>query len=120
MNTPEDKLDAAREKHANAAVALCASNMRARLGYRAAVAYLEDVLARMEQLGVKKSDLAVRLNLKRQAVSRLFEPGRNLTMFTAAMIAEALDARLEVTLSPKGAHLPMANGTRSRDGGRRG
>lgn len=86
------------------------NNMRARLGYRAVVAYLEDVLARMEQLGVKKSDLAVRLNLKRPAVSRLFEPGRNLTMFTAAMIAEALDARLEVKLSPKDAHLqPVAH-----------
>ncbi|XXF77917.1 helix-turn-helix transcriptional regulator [Myxococcaceae bacterium GXIMD 01537] len=63
-------------------------------GYSAAFRLVEGFLELLEQRGMNRADLARRLGVKRSAVTKWFSPNRNLTVFTAAMIAEALGAEL--------------------------
>ncbi|WP_426734398.1 helix-turn-helix domain-containing protein [Myxococcus faecalis] len=63
-------------------------------GYSAAFRLVDGFLELLERRGMTRADLARRLDVKRSAVSRWFSPNRNLTVFTAAMIAEALGAEL--------------------------
>ncbi|NRD50813.1 XRE family transcriptional regulator [Corallococcus sp. AB018] len=67
-------------------------------GYAAAFRLLDSFLGLLEQRGMKRTDLAKKLGVERSAVTRWLSPNRNLTVFTAAMIAEALGAELQFVL----------------------
>ena len=68
-------------------------------GYEAAFGLIEDFLAVMETKNITKAELARRTGVKPPSVSKWFSPGRNLTVFTAAMIAEALGTHLRFKLT---------------------
>jgi transcriptional regulator with XRE-family HTH domain len=70
-------------------------------GYFAAFMLIERLLERMEAMGISKADLARRRKVKRSTVTRWFAPGRNLTVFTAAMIADSLGADLKIDVVPR-------------------
>lgn len=67
----------------------------ATVGYKAAFTLVERILELMERRKVSRAELARRVGVKRAAASKWFSPGRNLTVFTAAMIAEALGAEIQ-------------------------
>lgn len=70
-------------------------------GYKAAIVLVESLLALMEERGVNRADLARRANVSRSTVTKWLTPGRNLTVFTAVMIADELGADIEVTTKPR-------------------
>jgi transcriptional regulator with XRE-family HTH domain len=55
----------------------------------------EQIVTRMETLGISQRELARRLGKAQSFVSRLLNHGTNATMVTLASIAVALDANLE-------------------------
>jgi NTP pyrophosphatase (non-canonical NTP hydrolase)/transcriptional regulator with XRE-family HTH domain len=63
-------------------------------GYEAAFGLVEGLLALMDTKKVTQAELATRTKKTASAVSKWFSPGRNLTVFTAAMIAKALGGKL--------------------------
>jgi transcriptional regulator with XRE-family HTH domain len=71
------------------------SRPAATVGYKAAFTLVERILELMERRKVSRAELARRVGVKRAAASKWFSPGRNLTVFTAAMIAEALGAEIQ-------------------------
>jgi transcriptional regulator with XRE-family HTH domain len=61
----------------------------------------EDLLERMEYLGIKQSDLAHRLECSRSYISRAFSKPKNFTLETVAKLAYALDLDVKVQFQPK-------------------
>jgi transcriptional regulator with XRE-family HTH domain len=76
-------------------------------GYRAVFRLIESFLDFMEKKDVSKAELARRTGVKRSSVTKWFSPGRNLTIFTAAMIAEALDAELRFLVVNRATEKPV-------------
>lgn len=76
-------------------------------GYRAVFRLIESFLDFMEKKDVSKAELARRTGVKRSSVTKWFSPGRNLTIFTAAMIAEALDAELRFLVVDRATEKPV-------------
>lgn len=69
---------------------------RTTAGYLTVFRVTEQLSRIMEATGVTRSELAKRLDVKPPAISRWFSPGRNLTIFTAAAIADALNLEMKV------------------------
>jgi len=61
----------------------------------------EQILARMNELGLRNKDLADLLGVARSYVSRLLDGRPNLTIRSLAAIAIALDVQLTVSLQPR-------------------
>ena len=66
------------------------------VGFLAANRLIESIMELMSKKGVSQADLARERKSDPSTVSKWFSKGRNLTVFTAAMIADALDADLEI------------------------
>lgn len=64
-------------------------------GYTAAYALVESLLELIERRGVSRTDLARLNGVDRSTVTKWLNPERNLTVFTAAMIANSLGGELE-------------------------
>lgn len=73
-------------------------------GYKAAFVLVESLLALMEERGVCRADLAKLAEVERSTVTKWLAPGRNLTIFTAATIADLLDADLDIAVRPRAHH----------------
>ena len=62
----------------------------------------EEIVARMEQLGVSKSELANRLGKTPQFVTKLLHGSNNFTLETMVKVARQLNAEVRVHLQPEG------------------
>ncbi|WP_286976218.1 helix-turn-helix transcriptional regulator [Candidatus Aquicultor secundus] len=62
----------------------------------------EEILGRMEQLGINKTDLARLLGVNKAAVTKFLRGSENLTLKTLVKVAMALGCDLSVTLPPCG------------------
>jgi len=69
---------------------------------RAKLAYTEEVLSRMTQVGVSRSQLACRMNVQPGFVTRLLNGRNNFELATMVRIARALDSEFRCHLQPKG------------------
>ena len=69
-------------------------------GYKAALILVESLTKMMKETKVTRSDLARRLDVDRSAITKLLVPGRNLTVFKAAMMAEAMGGKLHIEVRP--------------------
>jgi transcriptional regulator with XRE-family HTH domain len=63
----------------------------------------ERLLSIMEGSGLKKADLAQRLDTSRAYVTRLLGGPENLTLRTLVKVAHALDSKIDVRISPRAA-----------------
>jgi transcriptional regulator with XRE-family HTH domain len=61
----------------------------------------EQLYVRMEEAGLRSSDLAERLGVSRAYITQLFNGRPNMTMRTLVGVAHALDQRVRVTLRPR-------------------
>ncbi len=64
--------------------------------------FTEEIVARMEQLGVSKSDLANRLGKTPQFVTKLLRGSNNFTLETMVKVARQLKSEVRVHLQPEG------------------
>ncbi len=64
--------------------------------------FTEEVLARMKQGGISKSQLAIRLQAKPAFVTRLVSGHNNFTLETMVRVARALDCEFRCHLQPAG------------------
>ncbi len=64
--------------------------------------FTEEIIARMEQLGVSKSELANRLGKTPQFVTKLLRGSNNFTIETMVKVARRLNAEVRVHLQPEG------------------
>lgn len=64
-------------------------------GYKTALVLVETLLELMERRGVTRAELARLKNVDRSTVTKWLTPGRNLTVFTIADIADTLGADVE-------------------------
>jgi plasmid maintenance system antidote protein VapI len=69
---------------------------------RAKLEFTEEVVARMEELGVTKTELAQRLEAKPAFVTRLLSGGNNFELTTMVRLARALESDFCCHLQPKG------------------
>jgi predicted transcriptional regulator len=80
--------------------ALTAEDKRRILAEESAIlSFTEEVLRRMEEVGMTKSDLASKLDVEPAAVSKLIGGTNNFTLKTMVRIARALRSRLKFSLS---------------------
>lgn len=71
------------------------------VGYEAALVLVESLHTLMEQRGISRADLARLADVERSTVTKWLTPGRNMTVFTAAMIADTLDADLSICVKDR-------------------
>lgn len=64
--------------------------------------FTEQIVARMEEFGLSKSELAEKMGVKRSFVTRLLSGNNNFTLETMVRIARSLDCSLRSHLEPKG------------------
>lgn len=64
--------------------------------------FTEELLARMDHLGVSKSELAKRLGKKPSFITKLLRGNNNFTLETMVKVARKLDAEVRVHLQPDG------------------
>lgn len=64
----------------------------------AILSFTEEVLRRMEEIGMSKSELAANLTVEPAAVSKLISGSNNFTLRTMVKIARALGSRLKFSL----------------------
>lgn len=69
---------------------------------RSILDFTEEIVARMEQLGVSKSELANRLGKTPQFVTKLLHGSNNFTLETMVKVARQLNAEVRVHLQPEG------------------
>lgn len=62
----------------------------------------EEIVARMEELGVNRTELAERINVSKAMVSKLLNGYENVTLKTLVKIASGIDCEVSVTLPPCG------------------
>jgi transcriptional regulator with XRE-family HTH domain len=67
----------------------------------AIIGFTEDVVARMDELKMSKSDLAKKLNCNPAYVTKVLRGSTNFTLASMVKIGLALDSELEVRLRPK-------------------
>ena len=63
--------------------------------------FLSDIYEIMESNNITKSELAKRMNVSRQYITKLFRGYANFTLMTLAQIAVALDLEPEIRLKPR-------------------
>ena len=68
----------------------------------AMISFTESVVTRMEELNISKTELAGKLKCKPSYISKALGGGTNFTLESMVKIGLALDAELEVKLTPKG------------------
>jgi DNA-binding Xre family transcriptional regulator len=66
----------------------------------ASIAFTEEVLRRMEEIHVSKTQLAEKLGIDPAAVSKLIGGENNFTLKTMVRIARALQSKLRFSLMP--------------------
>ena len=64
--------------------------------------FTEEIVARMDHLGVNKSELAKRLGKKPSFITKLLRGNNNFTMETMVKLARKLDSEVRVHLQPDG------------------
>jgi len=64
--------------------------------------FTEEMAARMDQLGVSKSQLAERLKVNPAFVTKLLKGNNNFTIQTMVKVSRALDADLRLHIQPSG------------------
>jgi plasmid maintenance system antidote protein VapI len=64
--------------------------------------FTEEVLRRMKDLGVSKSDLAARLSVDPAYITKLIGGSNNFTLKTMVKLSRALQAELKFHLQPQG------------------
>jgi transcriptional regulator with XRE-family HTH domain len=64
----------------------------------------EQIYRRMQEAGLRPSDVAERLGVSRAFVSQLLNGKPNMTMRTLVGVAHALDQRVQVNLRPAAGH----------------
>lgn len=64
--------------------------------------FTEEMAARMDQLGVSKSQLAERLKVNPAFVTKLLKGNNNFTIQTMVKVSRALDADLRLHMQPSG------------------
>jgi transcriptional regulator with XRE-family HTH domain len=69
---------------------------------RAMLDFTEEIVARMEQLGVSKSELANRLGKTPPFVTKLLRGSNNFTLETMVKVARQLKSEVRVHLQPEG------------------
>ncbi len=62
---------------------------------------IERLIARMEECGISRSDLAGRMNTSKAYISKLFNNGSNMTLKSMLVLAEAVDCSLSIELVEK-------------------
>ncbi|HQW51118.1 MAG TPA: helix-turn-helix transcriptional regulator [Tepidiformaceae bacterium] len=67
----------------------------------ASLAIAEEIVARMESLGLNRRQLAKRLGVSAPRVTQLLAGDDNLTLKTLTAVAAALDATVSVTFAPR-------------------
>lgn len=70
-------------------------------GYKSVFLLVDELLELMQKRGATRTDLARRLGVHRSTVARWFDSER-LTVFNAAMIADALGGKLEIRVKAEG------------------
>ncbi len=70
---------------------------------KAKLRFTEEMLSRMDDLGLKKADLAMRLGVKPAQISRLCSGLNNFTVETMVRVARALNCEFNTHLHPEGA-----------------
>ena len=76
---------------------------------RAKLEFTEEVVARMQELGVTKTELANRLEAKPAFVTRLLSGGNNFELTTMVRLARALESDFRCHLQPKGTNTCWLN-----------
>lgn len=61
----------------------------------------ERIIARMEECGISRSDLAKRMHTSKAYISKLFNNGSNMTLKSVLALAEAVDCSLSIDLVEK-------------------
>lgn len=64
--------------------------------------FTEEITARMDTLGVRKTELAERLKVQPAFITKLLSGANNFTIETMVKTARALDADLRIHLQPRG------------------
>lgn len=64
--------------------------------------FTEAMLARMEERGISKSELASKMGVKPAAISKFLGGGNNFTIETMVKVAQALNCQVRVNLQPEG------------------
>ncbi len=64
--------------------------------------FTEEITARMDSLGVKKTELADRLKVQPAFITKLLSGANNFTIETMVKTSRALDADLRIHLQPRG------------------
>lgn len=64
------------------------------------IALTEQLCEKMDARGMKKTELADRLNKSRAYVTQFFEGKNNFTLKTMISVAQALDCRLDIQVMP--------------------
>jgi len=77
------------------------------------LAFADDVVRLLDARGLKRTELAEKLNTNRGYITRVLNTEYNLTVETIARIALALDARVSLRMYPREAGQPERN-TRAR------
>lgn len=70
---------------------------------RVLIEFTEEVVARMDALGISRAELARRLGAKPTYVTRILNGPENFTVKSMVRIARLLDCALRVHMQPKGA-----------------
>lgn len=73
---------------------------------RAVLDFTEDIYGRMQALGLTKSQLAERLGTSPAYVTKILGGGANFTLKTMVRLARALDASLDMHLTPAATERP--------------
>lgn len=81
---------------------------------RALLDFLEALVARMDMLGIRRSELATRMGVSRPMITKLLRGTGNLTLQTMTNAAQAVGCELTVSLSPTPSRdrTPPSRGTR--------
>ncbi len=62
----------------------------------------DEIIGRMRELGIKRSDLAERIHVNKAMISKVLNGNENLTLKTLLKFAMGLDCELSVKLPPCG------------------
>jgi len=69
---------------------------------RAVLEFMEEVIARMEQLDVSRSELAARINVSPAYVTKILRGSSNFTLQSMVKIGRAIGCELRTHLQPEG------------------
>jgi transcriptional regulator with XRE-family HTH domain len=74
--------------------------------------YVRDLARRMEAHGMKRADLARKINASTAYVTKVMRGNANFTLETMTKLALAVDGRLDVRIVEKDAPMTLRNGYR--------